>query len=87
MRFDQQEETRQLYKYREAEQQLSSRYQHISPSMLSTLDMDSRGLSSQAMRQIFNWIPGRYGEEENASRLLQPVSPPGGNNDAPVGVT
>lgn len=69
MRSDQQEETGQLYQCMEGEQQLSSRYQHMSPSMLSTLDVDSKGLRLQAMRQIFNWIPSRHGKER-APRLL-----------------
>lgn len=86
LRFDQQEEIGQLYQRMEAEQQLSSRYQHVSPSMLSTLDVDSQGLRLHAMRQIFNWIPGRHGKEVSASRLLQPVGAPGDNNDPPPGV-
>ena len=86
LRFDQQEETGRLYQRMEAEQQISSRYQHVSPSMLSTLDVNSQRLRLQARRQIFNWIPGRHGQEESASRLLQPVGPPGGNNDPPFGV-
>ena len=54
--------------------------------MLSTLDVDSQRLRLQARRQIFNWIPGRHGQEEGASRLLQPVGVQGGHNDPPAGV-
>lgn len=81
-----QEEIGQLYTRMEAEQKQSSRYQHIPRSMQPQLNDDSRGMRMEAMRQVFNWIPGRHGKEVNASSGLHAVGIPGHDNDPPAGV-
>ena len=81
-----QEEVGQLYTRMEAEQKQFSRYQHIPRSMLPQLNDDSHGMRMEAMRQVFNWIPGRHGKEVNASSGLHAVGIPGHDNIPPAGV-
>lgn len=81
-----QEEVGQLYTRIEAEQRQSSRHQHIPWSMLLQLNDDSHGMRMEAMRQVFNWIPGRHGKEANASSGLHAVGIPGHDNIPPAGV-
>lgn len=81
-----QEEVGQLYKRMEAEQKQFSRYQHVPRSMQPQLNDDSCGMRMEAMRQVFNWIPGRHGKEVNASSGLRAVGIPGHGNSPPFGV-
>ena len=80
------EEVGQLYTRMEAEQKQFSRYQHLPQSMLPQLNEDSRGMIMEAMRQIFNWIPGHRGKEASASSGLRVIGIPGQDNIPPVGV-
>ena len=83
VRIDKQEETGQLYKRMEEQQKESIRYQHIPQSMLLQLEQESQGMRTEAMRQVFNWIPG---QQTNASSGLRVVGIPGQDNVPPAGV-
>lgn len=86
IRIDRQEEVGQLYTRMEEQQTQSSRYQHLPQSMLPKLNQDSHGMGTEAMRQVFNWIPSRNGKEANASSGIHVVGVPGQDNIPPAGV-
>ena len=81
-----QEEVGQLYTRMEAEQKQLNRYQHIPWSTLPELNDDGRALRMEALRQVFNWIPGRHSQEVNGLSGLHAVGIPGHDNDPPAGV-
>ncbi|KAL6713143.1 hypothetical protein ACLMJK_009264 [Lecanora helva] len=80
------EEIGEFYGRMEAQQEEVNRYQHLPQTMSGQVDEDSNGMRNQAMRQIFNWIPGRRGKEQDKNTGLQPIGIPGQDNDPPPGV-
>lgn len=86
IRINRREEVGQLYTRMEEQQKQSSRYQHVPQSMLPQLNQDSHGMRTEAMRQVFNWIPSRNGKEANASSGIHVVGVPGQHNIPPAGV-
>lgn len=86
IRINRREEVGQLYTRMEEQQKHSSRYQHVPQSMLPQLNQDSHGMRTEAMRQVFNWIPSRNGKEANASSGIHVVGVPGQHNIPPAGL-
>ena len=86
IRVDPQEEVGQLYTRMKAEQKRLNLYQHIPCFMIPELNDVSQGVRMQAVRQIFNWIPGHHREEVTTSSGLHMVGDPGDGNSPPAGV-
>lgn len=84
--IDRREEVGQLYTRMEEQQKASSHYQHVPQSMMPQLNQDSHGMRTEAVRQVFNWIPSRNGKEANAPSGLHAVDVPGQDNIPPAGV-